>query len=73
MNYSLKELQDAARTKEITIKKTVAIVEGGWVGQPKGAFQILFERGLIDVSQLDQYKMTPTKFDNRTEDKTYSL
>ncbi|KAL7532560.1 hypothetical protein ACHAWF_008635 [Thalassiosira exigua] len=46
----LSELQALAVRNGISIEKTVAKVQEGWVDKPKGSLQILFERGHIDPS-----------------------
>ena len=35
--------------------ETVKIAKEGWYGKPKGVFQILWERGYIDMAQKDKY------------------
>jgi hypothetical protein len=45
---SLKQLQDKCRSLNLPINCREDVVEEGWVGKPKGSFQILFERGWID-------------------------
>jgi hypothetical protein len=39
----------------------------GWIGQPKGLMQVLWERGWIDENNIDKYTMDIAK-DNEGED-----
>ena len=50
-----KDLQKLCQQKNLPIKFCTEIVEEGWLGKPKGAFQVLFERGWIDPSNLSKY------------------
>jgi hypothetical protein len=49
------ELQAYATQKEVVLELVYEVVEHGWVGQPKGLLQVLWERGHIDEQQLDKY------------------
>ena len=50
-----KELQKLCKDRNLPIKYSTEIVEEGWLGKPKGAFQILFEIGWIDPSNISKY------------------
>ena len=39
------------KNNNLPLKKTISIVEEGWSGKPKGALQILWERGWIDPNK----------------------
>ena len=41
--------------KKLPIKFSTEIIEEGWLGKPKGSFQIFFERGWLDPSNLSKY------------------
>ena len=66
--FTKKRLQEFARDKGIDLKYQKQVMEKGWEGQPKGLLQVLWERGLIDDSRVQQY----TK-DGRGTDKEHSL
>ena len=42
----------------------------GWVGKPKGALQILFERGWIDPNKIQCYTLKGT---GATDGETFSI
>ena len=42
-----------AKAAGISLEKTHLKVLPGWVGEPKGLLQVLFERGLIDPAKYD--------------------
>jgi hypothetical protein len=44
-----------ASAKHIPLRKIVLNVEAGWVGKQKGLMRVLWERGWIDESRLDNY------------------
>jgi hypothetical protein len=48
--YSLKELVEIATANNIAVENEQDKVEPGWVGKPKGIFQVLHERGWIDLN-----------------------
>ncbi len=48
---------------QITITKNVEKIKEGWEGKPKGLLQVLWERGLIDGTNLKDYSLTGTKDD----------
>ena len=47
---NVKQLQERARVAGIPITKTKGIVEEGFMGKPKGAAQILIERGFLNLA-----------------------
>jgi hypothetical protein len=54
--YRLKELQDMAAPKGISLKYQPSnAVDECWPGKPKGLKQVLRERGLIDPNNLPRY------------------
>ena len=56
-----KELQVFARNKSVDLFEDRELVAQGWEGQPKGLMQVLWERGLIDTSSLEQYTLDGRK------------
>ena len=52
---SMNEVTDIESKKGIKLKKTFPEMEIGWLGQPKGLLQVLYERGFIDTAQLSEY------------------
>jgi hypothetical protein len=55
------ELQEFARNKSVDLFEDRELVAQGWEGQPKGLMQVLWERGLIDTSSLEQYMLDGRK------------
>jgi hypothetical protein len=53
----LEELQEMARKRNISTDKDVQSIQQGWEGKQKGLLQVLWERGWIDESKLDEYKI----------------
>jgi hypothetical protein len=53
--FRLEKLQEMASAQDIPLTKIVPNVEAGWVGKQKGLLQVLWERGWIDESSLDDY------------------
>ena len=52
---SSKKLQQLARFHNLPVSYEEDVVDEGWVGKPKGALQILYERGWIDPDKIGQY------------------
>ena len=50
-----KQVSALAVTKSITLTKNEKVIEPGWMGEPKGMLQVLFERGYIDTNRLKMY------------------
>ena len=50
-----RELVEICINNNIAITKTVDKVKEGWEGKAKGLLQVLWERGLIDGSNIKQY------------------
>ena len=52
----LKEkLQELCRQHNLPTKFDEPVIKEGWIGKPKGALQILYERGWIDPQNLHKY------------------
>jgi hypothetical protein len=51
---NLKGLQKQCASLGLLITQTEEVIEQGWMGQPNGSFQILFEQGWIDPSNWKQ-------------------
>jgi hypothetical protein len=60
-NYTRKELQTFATRHGIDIFEDKQRVIGGWMGQPLGLLQVLWERGLISEALLDNKNWTVTR------------
>jgi hypothetical protein len=60
-NYTRKELQTFATRHGINIFEDKQKIIGGWMGQPKGLLQVLWERGLISEALLDKYTLDGCK------------
>jgi hypothetical protein len=48
---NLKALQKQCTSLGLPITQTEQVIGQGWMGHPKGSFQILFERGWMDPSK----------------------
>ncbi|KAI2493759.1 hypothetical protein MHU86_20764 [Fragilaria crotonensis] len=59
--HTKKELQEFARNKSVNLFDDREVVAHRWEGQPKGLMQVLWERGLIDTSWLEQYTLDGRK------------
>jgi hypothetical protein len=68
-----RELVQLCEHHQITIAKTVEKIKEGWEGKTKGRLQVLWERGLLDASDLKQYALTRKKDDLGTVDNSTSL
>jgi hypothetical protein len=59
-NYT--KIQKLAQEKNIPItEENLPKIKLGWVGKQKGVYQVLWERGLIDPHNLNQYTMDGRK------------
>ncbi len=58
---------------QIATTKNVANLKEEWEGKPKGLLQILWERGLIDGTNLNNYSLTGKKDALGTVDNSTSL
>jgi hypothetical protein len=56
-SYTKKELQEFARIRGIDLFEEKEHIITGWMGQPKGLLQILWERGLIPEHSLEKYTL----------------
>ena len=68
-----RELVEMCRQHQITITKNVEKVREGWQGKSKGLLQVLWERGLIDGDNLNNYALTGKKDELGTVDNSTSL
>ena len=55
--YTHTELKDLCRKEGIDTEKVKGKCVNGWVDQPKGLLQILWERGWIDEDSLSEYSL----------------
>jgi hypothetical protein len=55
------KLQKLCVQNNLPTKKKVDKILEGWVGKQKGCFQILYERGWIDVTNISKYTMNGKK------------
>jgi hypothetical protein len=60
-NYRLVELQQIARDKNLETRIERTRDKKGWIGQPKGLLQVLWEHGWIDEQQIDKYTVDVAK------------
>ena len=51
-----KELQDITRARGYPVTTEESVVKEGWLAKPKGLWQTLWERGLIDEANAKNYK-----------------
>jgi hypothetical protein len=58
-----REIVEICEQHEITITKNVEKIKEGWEGKPKVLLQVLWERGLIDGTNLKDYALTRKKDD----------
>jgi hypothetical protein len=56
-----KKLADQCVMLGLATTKSVKVIKEGWVGKPKGALQILYERGFIDKNNVAKYTMSGKK------------
>ena len=56
-----KELQRLSTLNNIPIEMSVETIIEGWAGKSKGMLQILFERGYIDPTKMDEYSVKGKK------------
>ena len=68
-----RELVELCQQHQIETTKNVEKVKEGWEGKPKGLLQILWERGLIDGTNLNNYSLTGKKDELGTVDNSTSL
>ena len=54
-------LVNMAKAAGISLEKTYLKVLPGWVGEPKGLLQVLFERGLINTAKYNPIKRSGLK------------
>jgi hypothetical protein len=53
--FKLEKLQEMVFAQNIPLQKIIPNIEASWVGKQKGLLQVLWERGWIDVSPLDEH------------------
>ena len=53
-----------ASSNNIPIKKTIRKVKEEWLDSNKGSLQILYERGWININEIDKYKMDAVTDEN---------
>ena len=68
-----RELIGLCEQHNIETSKIVEKIKEGWEGNPKGLAQVLWERGLIDGTNLKQYSLTGKKDELGVLDITTSL
>ena len=51
------ELDDLAKRNGIALTYKNTMVEEGWLGKPKGLLQVLWERGWIDETKINDYSL----------------
>lgn len=58
------ELEHIAKEHDLPVTSEEKVIDEGWIGKPKGALQILFERGWIDPKQIGSYTLKGKKISN---------
>ena len=58
---SLDQLQAISTARQLPTEVDRVVMEQGWLGQPKGLFQVLGERGFIDTTKLQEYRKDMSK------------
>ena len=48
-------LQDRCKKLGISLHQQTEVIQEGWQGKPKGALQVLFQRGWIDPNLIQHY------------------
>jgi len=56
-----KKCEKLCKDRGIATTYMIDVIIEGWIGKPKGSFQILFERGWIDPSNISAYTQNGTK------------
>jgi hypothetical protein len=71
----LQQLQQQCAALDLPLSVQEPVIREGWLNKPKGAFQILFERGWIDPSNIRQYteKGQKDEMGNLDEDTSINL
>jgi len=58
LNMRVKDLQEKAAALSIEIERVVTSkIQKGWHGKPKEMLQVMWERGFVDESKLQCYKI----------------
>jgi hypothetical protein len=57
-------LQQIERDKNLETRIKRTSNKKGWIRQPKGLLQVLWERGWIDKQQIDKYTVDVAKDNN---------
>lgn len=57
-------MQTFAENYNIALRYDAPVIKKGWEGKQKGLKQVLWERGFIDESLLDEYRVTLEKDEN---------
>ena len=52
---NIKNITLLCRTSNVPVEELVPKTLQGWQGKPKGMLQVLWERGFIDVTNINQY------------------
>ena len=58
------ELERMAKEHDLPVISEEKVIDEGWIGKPKGALQLLFERGWIDPTQIGSYTLKGKKISN---------
>ena len=54
---SKEELDELAKKFDIELTYDLEVVEEGWLGNPKGLLQVLWEKGWIDENNVSKYTL----------------
>ena len=56
-HYTKEELHHLASANKVALTFVEPVVIPGWCGKPKGLLQVLWERGWINVAEIDRYSV----------------
>ena len=62
-----KELQEQCHKRGISTTVEESDITEGWIGKPKGAFQVLYERGWVDPNNIKRYTAKGVKVGDKVE------
>ncbi len=71
--YKLKQLQEMAHERNYDMKRNETLKKERWVGKEKGLLQVLWERGWIDKTNLQEYQEVIQKYDEGKAIDDFSL
>ena len=67
--YNTEQIQNFAKERNVPLEIELDDIEPGWENSPKGLLQLLYERQMIDKSNLTKYSMSGLKKHKDTDGK----